>query len=205
MYSRLIYAAIGLGLLPILASTAFGQDPEHFRGTIQSTVGHTLVINARNGANLSFAIPKEAFIFTSAVVSMSAVQSGKFIGTTTVGLPNGDLKALEIHVFAEVDRGMGEGHYPWTLLSTSETMMTNANIASMVTSVDGDVLTLEYKDGTQKVVMPAGIPVVQLTRVFHWGPLDIGSHVWVMAAKGDDGGYSAIALVVGLNGTVPPM
>ena len=204
MYSRLIYAAIGLGLLPILASTAFAQDPEHFRGTIQSTVGHTLIVNARNGASLSFAIPKEAFIFTSAVTTMSAVQSGKFIGTTTVALPNGDLKALEIHVFAEVDRGMGEGHYPWTLLST-DNMMTNANIASMVTSVDGDVLTLEYEGGTQRVVMPAGIQVVNLTRVFHWGPLDIGSHVWVMAAKGDDGGYSAIALVVGLNGTTPPM
>ena len=204
MYSRLIYAVIGLALLPILASTAFAQDPEHFRGTIQSTVGDTLVVNARNGATLSFMVPKEAFIFTSAVTSMSAVQSGKFIGTTTVGLPDGNLKALEIHVFDESDRGMGEGHYPWTLLST-DNMMTNANIASMVTSVDGDVLTLEYKDGMQKVVMPAGIPVVKLRRVFNWGPLDIGSHVWVMAAKGEGGGYGVIAMVVGLNGTVPPM
>lgn len=38
--------------------------------------------------------------------------------------------------------------------------MTNANLAKMVKAANGQELTLEYKGGTQKILVPEGIPVV---------------------------------------------
>ena len=86
-----------------------------------------------------------------------------------------------------------------------ESTMTNANISSMVESVDGSVLSLEYNDGSQKVVVPPGIPIVALELVNNWSPMEVGSHIFVVASEGDDGQFSAIAVVIGLRGTTPPM
>ena len=36
---------------------------------------------------------------------------------------------LEVHIFAESMRGLGEGHYDWDLRPSSK--MTNANVASI--------------------------------------------------------------------------
>ena len=38
--------------------------------------------------------------------------------------------------------------------------MTNANVASVVKSAGGNELTLEYKDGSQKILVPDGTPIV---------------------------------------------
>ena len=67
-----------------------------------------------------------------------------------------------------------------------ESTMTNANISSMVESVDGSILSLEYNDGSQKVVVPPGIPIVALELVNNWSPMEVGSHIFVAASKGDD-------------------
>jgi hypothetical protein len=38
--------------------------------------------------------------------------------------------------------------------------MTNANVASVVKSAGGNELTLEYKGGSQKILVPDGTPIV---------------------------------------------
>ena len=68
------------------------------------------------------------------------------------------LRALEAHIFHESMRGTGEGHRPWDLLPKST--MTNAVVDDMVKTVDGHTVTLKYKDGEQKIVIPPGTPIV---------------------------------------------
>src|SRR5215510_10300272 len=62
---------------------------------------------------------------------------------------DGSQSALEVHIFPEAMRGTGEGHYPWDLRPQST--MTNANVEQVVTAVDGQTLTLKYKDGEKKI------------------------------------------------------
>jgi hypothetical protein len=38
--------------------------------------------------------------------------------------------------------------------------MTNANVDQVVTAVDGQTLTLKYKDGEKKIFVPANTPIV---------------------------------------------
>jgi hypothetical protein len=59
-------------------------------------------------------------------------------------------------IFAESQRGTGEGHRPWVQPGST---MTNATVDSTVSSVDGQVLMVKYKDGEKKVVIPAGLAI----------------------------------------------
>jgi hypothetical protein len=52
--------------------------------------------------------------------------------------------------FPETMRGLGEGHYPWDLQPKST--MTNGNVEQIVTGVDGQTLTVKYKDGEKKII-----------------------------------------------------
>lgn len=48
------------------------------------------------------------------------------MGATAVKQADGNLKALEVHIFPETARGTGEGHRPYDLQPGST--MTNANV-----------------------------------------------------------------------------
>jgi len=61
-------------------------------------------------------------------------------------------------IFPEAMRGTGEGHYPWDLQPKST--MTNANVEQVVTGVDGHTLTVKYKDGDKKIIVPPDVPIV---------------------------------------------
>src|ERR1700722_1547749 len=71
---------------------------------------------------------------------------------------DGSLSAVEVHNFPEAMRGTGEGHYSWDLRPKST--MTNANVDQVVTAVDGQTLTLKYKDGEKQIFVPADTPIV---------------------------------------------
>jgi hypothetical protein len=62
-----------------------------------------------------------------------------------------------VSIFPEALRGLAEGHRPWDL--EPQSTMTNANVEALVASKDGQVLTLKYKDGEQKIVLPDGVPI----------------------------------------------
>ena len=55
-------------------------------------------------------------------------------------------------------RGRGEGHNPWDYEPNST--MTNATVAQETAGVDGQTLTLKYKDGEQKVIVSPTTTIV---------------------------------------------
>ncbi|HEY2137353.1 MAG TPA: hypothetical protein VGH49_15785, partial [Xanthobacteraceae bacterium] len=70
---------------------------------------------------------------------------------------------------------------------------------------EGQTLTVKYKDGEKKVVVPPSTPVVR----FMPGTKDdlkAGAQFFIVAAtKQDDGSFTAAAINVGRDGAVPPM
>jgi hypothetical protein len=65
-------------------------------------------------------------------------------------------------------------------------MMTNANIESMVQSAGGQELTLVYKEGSQKILVPPGAPIVTTVSADR-SSLKPGEYVWLNANVGADG------------------
>jgi hypothetical protein len=172
------------------------------RGTVVSLGGSTLIVHSRDGADVSIHLADNWAVTGVVKASMSDIKPGVFIGTASLPQPDGSLRSLEVVVFPEALRGMGEGHYPWDLKPAS--MMTNANIANAVDGVDGRTVTLSYKGGEQKITIPPDAPIVTFGEA-QKSDVKAGAAVFVPAQHQPDGTFNAARVVVGKDGLVPPM
>jgi Domain of unknown function (DUF5666) len=137
---------------------------------------------------------------------LSDIGAGNYVGATSVKQPDGTLKALEVHIFPESGRGTGEGQRPYDLQPGST--MTNANVEKVeqvaVEKVQGQLLTLKYKDGEQQIFVPPGTPIVKNV-AGDPSLLKPGAGVYIPAVRGEDGTLTATRITAGVGGTMPPM
>ena len=202
--SRRMLGAGGFALL-LATSMAAAQAPDmvRVRGTIESVNGQTLNVKGRDGAPITVKLADDVRVLAVDKKSLADVKQGVFVGITAMPQPDGTQKAVEIHIFPEALRGTGEGHRPWDLMPNST--MTNANIDSAVTSVDGQELVLKYKDGEKKFIVPANVEVVMFAPAAV-ADLKPGEKIFVVAGKKQaDGTIAAPSIVVGRGGVNPPM
>lgn len=201
MRSRFIAA---LASACALAGVASAQQAAtiHIRGTIAAFDGHALTVATREGPQVVVDVPATARISALRRVDLSSVAPGTFICTTAKPGPGGELRAVEVHVFPDSARGTGEGHRDWDLAPGAT--MTNATVTAAVESRAGRDLTLSYKGGSVKVVVPPGTPVV--TPVPAGRPdLRPGAVVFATATRGGAGGLTARSVTVAKGGVAPPM
>jgi hypothetical protein len=187
-------------LLAAACVPAFAQTVR-IRGEIQTFDHSVLAVRSPAGDVTDVRLDPGATVTAMTAARLADVTQGEFIGTAArPGGPDGELVALEVHIFADSMRGMGEGHRPMTKGNT----MTNATVESVVAGVQGRVLTLRYKGGEQKVQVPAGVPIVRLSPGSR-DALKPGAHVSFNADRQADGTFTAARVTVGLNGVVPPL
>ena len=196
-------ARVGGLILVFAASTTWAQETVRVRGTIERLDGQTLVVKSRDGAELRVVLADNATTVGIAKASLSDIKPGTFVGVTAMPQPDGSQKAVEVHIFPEAMRGTGEGHYPWDLRPQST--MTNANVEQTVTGIDGQTLTMKYKDGEKKIIVPSDTPIVAFVPGDK-GDLKPGAKIFIGAAKKQpDGTLQATRVNVGKDGLTPPM
>jgi hypothetical protein len=186
-----------------MSSVAFAQAPAQVRvrGVIDSVDAHELRVTTRAGEKVTLKLAGDAGVTLILPIAIDAIKPGSFIGTAAMTQPDGTLKALEIQVFPESMRGVGEGHRPWDL-GTGSTM-TNGTVGALKVS-NGRQLTLTYKGGEQKVFVPEGAPVITYESASK-AELKKGAHVIVTATHNPDETLTATRIGVGKDGLVPPM
>lgn len=199
--ARYLTAAFAI-LLAAATPAAAAGEAEHVRGTITAASADGLTVKTREGATVRIALPPKVRISGLTRIDLAKVEQGSYIGTAAVPQADGTLAAQEVLVFPPKMRGVGEGHRPWDLSPGST--MTNANVDLVVDSVKGRVMTLGYKGGSQKVVIPPDTPIVTIVGAGR-DRLVPGAHIFAVAKQGDGGVYMPIRIAVGLNGLVPPM
>src|SRR6266704_4204423 len=150
---------VGGLVLVVAASATWAEDTVGVRGTIERVDGETLVVKSRDGGELKVVPANDASVVGIVKASLSDIRPGSFVGVTGMPQADGSQKAVEVHIFPEAMRGTGEGHRQWDLQPQST--MTNANVAqstmtnaNVEKTVDGRTLTLKYKDGEKKIVVP---------------------------------------------------
>jgi hypothetical protein len=198
---KLVSTAIALGLTIAGAASAADGTPARVRGTIDQVDGQVLHITGRAGEKVIVTMAPGVMVSEVSKIDISAIKPNSYIGTAAAPLPNGDLKALEVHVFPESMRGTGDGHRPFDLGPNST--MTNGTVGSVVGSSDR-TLTVKYQGGEKKVEVPADVPIV----TFEPGSsADIkpGAKVIIFGMKGADGSLSTERISVGKDGLTPPM
>ena len=199
---RSILALLVAALSAAAIAQAPANPPVRIRGTVERIDRTNLSVKANDGQSMNVKLADNFAVMGIAKASLADVASGKFIGTTTVGERAGALVALEVHIFPENMRGTGEGHYDWDLRPSSK--MTNANVASVTSMGKDRVLTVQYKGGEKKVLVPEKAVIVSFTPTDR-SELKPGAKVFVNAQRQPDGSLTAARVNVGLHGQVPPM
>jgi hypothetical protein len=205
MMRRVLTAAALLAALAatpgVMPAGAQQAAPIRLRGTIEKVDGNTLLLKTRDGAEATLTLADNALIVSVVKASLADIKEGAFIGSGAMPQADGSQKALEVHIFAESQRGTGEGHRPWT--GAPNSTMTNGTVGTTVTGVDGSTITVKYKDGEKKIVVPPGVPIVRY-EIGGRGELKPGASFTVLAAtKKPDGTFSAARINVGRDGVVP--
>jgi hypothetical protein len=184
-------------------SASAEDTPARVRGTLQKMDGNNLTIATKSGKEADVPLKDGAPIIAVTKGAMSDIKSNSFVGITAMPQPDGTQKAVEVHVFEESLRGVGEGHYPWDLMPSST--MTNGAVAQQVEKVEGNTLQVKYKDGEKTIVVPKDAEVVNLVAGSK-ADLKTGAHVFIPRwEKQGDGTWQAAVVVVGRDGITPPM
>ena len=146
MKSPLIAAVLVLAA----AGLAWAQSPPPppaLRGVIERvapdretfdvrTRGSGVMDAMTRGGEKTLRLAPDATVVRARAASLADVKPGLFVGVAA--LPGGDgaeLKALEVHIFPELMRGVGEGFRPFDLAPGSS--MTNGAVTARVDRVEG--------------------------------------------------------------------
>lgn len=183
------------------AGLAQGPAQSRIRGTIDKVDAHEMHVTTRSGQKVSLKLPDDARVTLIAPIAIDAIKTGSFIGTAAIPQPDGTLKALEIQVFPESMRGVGEGQQAWDL--TPDSTMTNGTVGDLKVA-NGRTLQLTYKGGEKTVFVPPDAPIITYEPGSR-AALVPSAHILVTATRNADESLTAARIGVGKDGLVPPM
>jgi hypothetical protein len=134
-------------------------------------------------------------------MTIADIKQSVFVGATAVPQPNGMLRAIEIHL---IPGGRNGNSFSRPFDLTPDSSMTNATVSTTVDSVDGRTITLTYKGGEKKVVIPANA-LIDETIPADRADVHAGVVVSLSADKLTDGTLQASRLTIGKNDVNPPI
>jgi hypothetical protein len=201
VFARLIPLALAT-CLGATAAVAQNAPPTRIRGTIAGLEGQTLSINTREGTKVDVLLNDPLTVATVKKVDLADIKPNAYVGIATRTGAGGELQAIEVLVFPEAMRGAGEGYYPWDLEPGS--MMTNGTVTGTVDATAGRELSLSFKGSSNKILVPAGVPIVTFAPAER-ADLKPGAPVMFGATKNAEGKLAAGRVTVGKDGVAPPM
>lgn len=171
------------------------------RGEITGVSADILKVHANSGDNVVINLTKDTKVRAVTLANIEDIKPGSYIGSAAIPQEDGSLKALEVHVFPPELAGSGDGHRPFDLVKGSS--MTNGSVGDLVVS-NGRTLTVNYKGGQQKILVPDDVPIVNLTPGDR-SLLKVGVKVVMFVTQSDDGKLTAQSISAGKDGVAPPM
>jgi hypothetical protein len=199
MRTKRMFAGIAV-IAALAAVPALAQQPQRVRGTIESVDGSTLVIKQGEGPDVTVKLTDNVQVFGVVPATLADVKPGAFIGVGAMPQPDGSQKAIQVMIFAESQRGLGEGFRPWDRPGTT---MTNATVDTTVAGVDGQEVTVKYKDGEKKIIIGKDA-VIRAYVAGDKSELKPGAHIAIVRAdKTPDGTLQTARINVGRDGVVP--
>jgi hypothetical protein len=185
-----------------LASAGLADEPPmRLRATIETAKGNELALVTRTGERSMVRLAPDATIVAIVPFHLEDIKPGSYIGCAALPQADGNLRALEIHVFPESMRGTGDGHRPFDLQPQST--MTNGTVGT-VTGSNGRTLKVTYQGGEKTIAVTPDTPIV----TYEPGTpalLTPAAHLIATVVRAPDGTLTATRIAVGKDGLVPPM
>ncbi len=185
----------------VTVAPALAQKPPtvHVKGKVASADAHALVVKTEEG-DVKVGLTDKTKILTLGKGTVADIKKGSFVGVGATPQADGSQKAIRVMIFAESQRGTGEGHRPWDKPGTT---MTNATVDTTVTGVEGQVLKVKYKGGEKKIIIGSDAIIISRTDGT-LSDLKPGANVNIPAAtKKPDGTLETARVDVGRGDFVP--
>jgi len=195
-------AIISLFVVPALAQTPPAPAPVRVRGTVEKLDGQNLTVKSRDGQSLAIALAPN-IIVSYLTKRAGDIKTGDFVASTGIKGTDGKLHAIEVRIFPENLRGVGEGQYPWDLKPDS--IMTNATVGTITKSPQGNVVKVSYKGSESEFTIDPDTPVYGTATDGDTSLLKPGVAVFVIAQKQDDGKMTSSRLYTEKDGIKPSM
>jgi hypothetical protein len=196
-----ILAGAAIAAALVVTSIEAQQKTVRVIGTIVGVDGPTIVVKPRGkGEEQRVTLTDKVGVFGVIPATIADIKPGAFIGVGAMPQADGSQKALRVMIFAEVQRGTGEGHRPWTRPGST---MTNATVDTTVAGVDGQVLRVSYKGGEQRIIIGPD-STINAYVVGERSELKPGANIAINAADvKPDGSLSASRVNVGRGDVIP--
>lgn len=196
-----LLSGILLGSMIAIASPAWAQQAQRLRGTITRVDGDKLSLKTSDGKPATVILGDDASVMLVVPAKLSAIKTGRFVGTAARPEANGRSRAIEVHIFPVGSR-LGEGHRPWD--PEPGATMTNADVTAAAVHAGNGMLTLTTGGQNYDIDVPPGTPIVAMkpgTRAL----VKKGAHVVInQAMPGADDAFTAKAITVTTARNWPP-
>jgi hypothetical protein len=183
----------------LLTAAADAQTTMRLRGTITAIDGNVMSVKSREGKDVKVQLPDNVLVAVAKAIRFSDIKQGDYLGVTTMTKADGTLTAVEVHYLPPT---VPEGQGPWDLEPGST--MTNAKVSSIVEAADRRELTLQFKDSSAKIHVPANAPIVRNVPG-SLGDLRAGEYVFAAVQTAPDGTMTAPRIQVSKDGVKPPL
>ena len=195
-------ALIALLALPAAAQNPPQGTPTRIRGTVEKLDGQALTVKSREGQELTITLAPNVTVAHLVKKSLGDIKAGDFVATTSSKGTDGKNHSVELRIFPDAMRGLGEGQYAWDLMPDS--LMTNATVAGITGAPQGQTLKVTYKGSESEIVVGPDTPI------FGYGTGDTsllkpGAAIFIVALKNPDCSLSASRVTAEKDGGKPPM
>ena len=196
LFSTLALTALLVGIAP----AANAQQNTNIRGTLAAFDGKMLSVRTHDGQEVSVDLPADARISTTKAFGLADIKPGMVLGVTTVRRGEATV-AIDVR---PIPPTAPQGLSPHDL--QPESTMTNAvmegEVQTSTSAAGAQELTLNYKTGTVKVLVPPGTPMSQAAPGVA-EDLKPGETVYVAARRNDAGRLVALRVQVSKDGVKP--
>jgi hypothetical protein len=208
---KLMLAGVVLAYGATVPADAQEQAPYRVRGTLDAVASDKLTVTTREGEALELTLTDDTRVMVVQPASLDDIKQGDYVGLTSVD-SGGKRVAISAHIFADDLRGTAEGHVPWDLVKEPNTM-TNATVAEIEEVGDQRELKVSYvqgegdqkTEGAQTIYVPDDLAVVKMEKAPDRSVLQPGKRAFLVVRDDADGNATALAVIVGDEGAIPPM
>jgi len=198
---------IAAAFIAVLAVPASAQAPSEgtrvrVAGTVDKLDGDKLMVDTKGGQPITVVLAANAAVFGVEKRTIADIKPGDFLASGGVRGTDGKIHAVEVRIFPETLRGIGEGQRPWDV--KPDGVMTNATVGTVSQSPEGGVIHVKYKEGESEFTVGPEVPILAYVAGDR-SLLKPGAAIFTVAQKKPDGTLTTGRVTAEKNGVKPPM
>ena len=188
--------------MPALAQAPPEGTRQRVVGTVDKLDGNNLMVKSNDGQPVTVVLDDNAAVFGVEKRTIADIKPGDFLASGGVKGTDGKIHAVEVRIFPETLRGIGEGQRPWDV--KPDGVMTNATVGTVSQSPEGGVIHVKYKEGESEFTVGPEVPILGYVAGDR-SLLKPGAAIFTVAQKKPDGRLTTGRVTAEKNGVKPPM